>query len=723
MIDAIIAAPGIVFTSILQFCQNITGNWWLALFLFTLATKIVLIPLSIWVQKNYIVMLQLMPDINHIKAEHFGDKETIGEKQNALYHQKHYHPLLSMIPLIVQIIILLCLVNAVYNIAASGQAGTEFLGIVPVQTGGLSLIVPVLAGLSAYILGLSQNYINPLQHEQSRKEQIFVNGLSVALAIVLGLFVACGLGFYWICSNLLSIAVQALMNIIVDPKKHVDYDALAKSRVELEKLENMEEEGRADKKQRRKLAAREKRDYLRFYYIRDKHIVFYSEGGGFYKYFKGAINWLLEHCDVTIHYVTNDPNDNIFELAKKTARIQPYYIGKKRAISFMMKMDADVVASTLVDLDNYYIKRSYVRRDVFYVFMPHHMTSMHLVVPKESFDHYDALLCAGPHQVREIRQEEKLYNLPKKELVECGYDLLDADIFDLQQKNVDAQQKDAAHLNNGEHPTRVSGNTKHSANNNGEHHTSNKDKRPSVLIAPSWQDDNILDLCIDELLEELLDNSWRIIVRPHPEYVKRYRARWDAICVRQKEAHKESFAKGELVFEEDFSSNETVFSADLLITDWSSIFCEYSFSTLRPCIFIDTPMKIRNPDWQELDMQPVDLSWRNELGVSFAPDKLIGLGSAAQKMINDASSWEQKIANVREESIFNLGHSAEIAGKYLLDKILEKQKAREQEELKEKTQVADKKAREREEARTADKEPRVANKETREQEKKAKEKK
>ncbi len=666
MIDAIIAAPGIAFTAILQACQSITGNWWLALFLFTLATKIVLMPLSIWVQKNYIVMLKLMPDINHIKAQHFGDKETIGEKQNALYHQKHYHPLLSMIPLIVQIIILLCLVNAVYTIAASGQEGTEILGLIPVQSGGAALIVPVLAGLSAYILGLSQNHINPLQREQTRKEQLFVNGLSVALAIVLGLFVACGLGFYWICSNLLSIAVQALANIIIDPKKQVDYEALAKSRKELDKLENIEEEGKDNKKARRKLVAREKNDYRRFMYVQGKHIVFYSEGGGFYKYFKGAIEWLLEHSNITIHYVTNDPNDQVFDLAKKSARIQPYYIGKKRAISFMMKLDADVVVSTLVDLDNYYIKRSYVRHDAFYVFMPHHMTSMHLVVPKESFDHYDALLCAGSHQVREVQQEEKLYNLPKKELVECGYDLLDSDILDLQQKSTSPT------FNNGEHPTTDSANSKDLAANNS--------SRPSVLIAPSWQDDNILDTCIDELLEELLGHECNIIVRPHPEYVKRYKSRWDAICVRQKQAHKESFTKGELIFEEDFSSNETVFNADLLITDWSSIFCEYSFSTLRPCIFIDTPMKVRNPDWEELKMPPVDLSWRKELGVSFEPSALKGLGSTAQKMINEASSWEQKISDVREKSIFNLGHSKEIAGKYLLDKVLEIQNKKDAQE-------------------------------------------
>lgn len=64
------------------------------------------------------------------------------------------------------------------------------------------------------------------------------------------------------------------------------------------------------------LAKREKADYKRFFKIVGKHIVFYSEGSGFYKYFQGAIEWLLAHSDADIHYVTNDPNDQVFKLQR-----------------------------------------------------------------------------------------------------------------------------------------------------------------------------------------------------------------------------------------------------------------------------------------------------------------------------------------------------------------------------------------------------------------------
>lgn len=633
--DAIFSAVADVLQLIVQPCYALTGNWWISILLFTLITKVVLLPMSLWVQKNSIVMVNVMPEINRIKVKYYGDREAIGEKQQVVFKEKHYHPLLSMVPLLVQVIILFGLVDVIHSITDNGAPGTEFLGMVPVTDGGLSWIMPLLAGLSAVAMGFAQNRINPLQREQSRAEKNTTNGLSIGLSLILGVFVSAGMCFYWICSNLSSIAIQALMNICIAPAKHIDYEDLASSRTEIEALEALEAERKTPWWKRDPLVKRERADYKRFFKIAGKHIVFYSEGSGFYKYFKGAIDYLLANSDVNIHYVTNDPNDRIFALAEQQPRIKPYYIGQKRSITLMMKMDADVVASTLEDLDNYYIKRSYVRKDTEYVFMLHHMTSMHLTPSKQAYDHYDTVLCVGPHQVAELRREEQLYQLPAKNLVECGYDLLDDDVAAV------AARRAAGKMTN---------------------------ERPVVIVAPSWQEDNLLDSCADALLSQLLGRGWKVIVRPHPEYTKRYRPRWEALIERYSHV-----PESELYFERDFSSNETVFTSDVLITDWSSVFCEFSFSTLRPSVFIDTPMKVGNPDWRELGIEPTDISLRNKVGRSFDPADLSGLGDAVAEMIVHPNAWSEKVLAVRDEMIFNLGHAAEVAGEYLLGRVLAKQ--------------------------------------------------
>lgn len=658
---------------LMQPCYALTQNWWLAIALFTVLVKIILLPLSLWCQKNSIVMVQLMPELNRIKVKHFGDAEAIGEAQTKLHKQMHYHPLLSLVPLAVQILILFGLVDVVHYITDNGFPGTEFLGAQPTIDGGLSWIMPLLAGASAVIMGFAQNRINPLQREQSRAEKNMTNGLSIALSLFLGVFVAAGMCFYWVCSNVTSIAVQALCNVIIKPRKYIDYNDLAQSRIELEQLENLGGPQRSWWKKDPQ-AAREKADYKRFMSIDGKHLVFYSEGSGFYKYFQGAIEYLLEHSTCPIHYVTNDPNDQVFSLAQTQPRLLPYYIGPKRAITLFMKMDADVVATTLEDLDSFYLKRSYVRQDIEYVFFFHHMLSTHLTPLAAAYDSYNTLLCVGPHQVAEVRRREQMADLPPKRLIECGYDLLDCEI-ESYQKLLARDDECGAEQSSCSGRRSINGRSDNAENyDRGQNGTAAAatSRASTILIAPSWQEDNLLDLCINDMLKQLVAPGRRVIVRPHPEYIKRFGPRWEALQKRWEDTSDE-----QLHFEGDFSSNESIYTSDVLITDWSSISCEFSFSTLKPCIFIDTPMKERNTTWRDWNMEPTDITLRNKIGVSFAPDALDGLAQTVNSMIAHPDDWSERIENIRDGFIFNLGHGGEIAGEYLLSAVLEKQEARE----------------------------------------------
>jgi len=328
----------------------------------------------------------------------------------------------------------------------------------------------------------------------------------------------------------------------------------------------------------------------------------------------------------------------VFGLAENNPRIRPYFIGEKRAITLMMKMDADVVVTTLGDLDNFYIKRSYVRKDIEYVYMFHHMTSLPLTSTKGEYEHYDTLLCVGPHQVAEDEILEKFYGTAAKRHVEAGYDLLDRDIADYDQLVAEGKAQN---------------------------------EKPVVLIAPSWQEDNILDSCFDGMMEGLLGHGWKVIVRPHPEYTKRYRPRWEAL-----QARYDTVSEDELYFEKDFSSNETIFTSDILITDWSSVFCEFTFSTLKPCVFVDTPMKVNNPDWEKTGIEPTDITLRNRVGESFDPANAKEIGETVERMLASQEQWASKIEGIRGEMIFNVGHGGAAAGEYLLTSVLDAQARR-----------------------------------------------
>ena len=62
---------------VMNFCYKLLHDYGLAIILFTLISKIVLLPVSIWVQKNSIKMVKMQPDINRILIKHYGDKDEI----------------------------------------------------------------------------------------------------------------------------------------------------------------------------------------------------------------------------------------------------------------------------------------------------------------------------------------------------------------------------------------------------------------------------------------------------------------------------------------------------------------------------------------------------------------------------------------------------------------------------------------------------------------------
>ena len=614
---------------LMRLAYSITGSYGLALILFTLLTKVVLLPVSLWVHANGIKMVRLEPAVNRLKVKYFGDPDKVADEEALLYKKEHYSPFASVIPVAIQVLLLIGLVQIVYHPDQwLGQGvDTRFLGFdlsaTPTAAGGIHLLIPILAGLAALVLSLSQNKLNPLQASQGKASQLTTMAISVGISLVLGFTVPAGVGFYWIFSNLFTIVQQMVLNKLRPPEKEIDWDDLETSRKELAAYTNTGKETARSREEIR----REKADYKRFFSVGNKHLVFYSESSGFYKYFERIIRYVLDNSKMSIHYVTGDPNDQIFEIAKAEPRIIPYYIGQKKLITLFMKLEADVMVMTMSDLGNYQYKRSYYSKDIKYVYVFHYPLSTHMVLHTGALRHYDAILCVGDFQYEEIRQTEKLFGDPEQELIACGYGQLE--------KLYDAYQA-----------------TPHT-----------KRERPKVLIAPSWQPDNILDSCIDELLKELLGKGFDVTVRPHPEYVKRYGERMDAIVKRY-----EGYEGGDLFFELDFTGNTSIFDSDTVISDWSGTAYEFVMVTEKPCVFIDTPPKINNPDYEKITVPPLEFTLRDQVGIRVKPGETEGLAEKIRALLGD-ESYSEKIAKIREKYIANFGRSGEVGGQYLIDEV------------------------------------------------------
>lgn len=641
------------FESCIKWIYGWSGHMAWAIIIFTLFTKLFLLPLSIWVQFNSIKMVKMQPDLNRINAKFYGDKETISEKKAELFKKEKYNPLISMVPMIVQLLLLMVVIDAIKGamINGVGLKAVVFgfdLRTIPSVMGGTHIVVPIAAAASAWVMCFTQNKSNVLQSEQSKFGQNFAMILSVGLSLYLGYYVMAGVALYWVASNLMSVAQMYILNFFINPKKYVDYEALEASKKELAELNSLGTEDKS--KENDEYAKREKEDYKRFFSIDNKHLVFYSENTGFYKYYRGIIEYLLEHTNLDIHYITSDPNDAIFELAKEKEHIKPYYIAEKKLITLFMKMEADVVVMTMPDLENFHIKRSYVRDDIEYIFIPHSMDSLNMTMRTSCMDHYDTVLCVGPHQREEIEKNEIAYDTTRKKLIDWGYCLIDEMIADYESTE----------------------------------RTPNDQKM--IMIAPSWQEDNIVDSCLDEILDKLSGGDYKVIVRPHPQHVRHRKEKMEGL--------KKRFADNpNIEIQTDFSSNSDVFNADLLITDWSGISYEYAYCTKKPVLHINTPMKIMNPEYQTIDTVPINISVREEIGSSVDTDKLDELKGKVDDLIARSDEYKVKITDFLHQYTYNVGKAGEIGAKYIFDAVYAKVEKRRAAEKKTK----DKKSEESEE--------------------------
>ena len=350
-----------------------------------------------------------------------------------------------------------------------------------------------------------------------------------------------------------------------------------------------------------------------------KKVVFYSESFQDWHHLKPLLNALLDD-DIAVTYVTSDDKDpGLLKLSKKYRSI---YIGKGFfRILFFQFLRAKLLILTMMDLNNFELKRSL--HPVHYVYIFHSLTSTHMVDTEKSFDHYDTIFCAGPHQKKEIELREKNKDLKAKNLVPYGYPRIE--------KLIQLSSKP-------------------------------KNEKKVILLAPTWGEQSIINLMGMEICSIILNQGYSLILRPHHETIKRSPQLIDEI--ENKYSHLETFR---LVRE--MGDSESLLQSDLLICDWSGTAIEYAFGLEKPVIFIDIPPRVRNPNWREIQSEPLEMSIREKVGRVICPSKLDELPSSISQLLNEDQLSSSPIKSLREEFIYNLSRS-EITGREEIKRLL-----------------------------------------------------
>lgn len=665
-----------------------TNSYGGAILVFTVVVKVVLFPITFMAHKNSIRFLKLQPELNILKRRYSEDKEELNEEQYQLFKREKYNVFVGMIPLLFQLVLIMGVLQVMYrplqhmlrltpetinqiveayeyifNTTASSMVQLDVLevlqnsetfalfqsyfsntpefesvlyqirhtdltflgmnlGVIPSITNiTIETLIPISAGVFALIFCLVNNKLSPGAMTQSNQANMGMTVFTVLLSIYFALVMPAGIGLYWGIGNLFGTFMTLILELIYSPRKVVPESVAyliskKKTNAELKEVN-------AKKKI---LSDREKSNIEKFKKA-DKELVFYALHGGQYKFYKNIIEYLLTNYDVVIHYLTNDPKDPVFE--KENEHFKPYYASQKKTISLLLKLKCKVFITTVPDLQTFHMKRSIVQEDIEYIHIIHGISSAHMTAREKAYDHFDTVFCVGPHHVKELQRRIQIANLKQKNLVKVGYPVYDQLIGSYQS------------------------------------HGNIINERPQILIAPSWQKHNILEICIDDILNELVGKGYQLIVRPHIQFTLMFPEKMEKL----QEQYLDYIKSGEIIFDLNFAENKYIFTADLLMTDWSGIAYEFSFCGLRPSIFINTPMKVLNPNYEHYGVEVTDITFREKVGISVDTDKLNTLPEKVSQLLKNKDSYKVQIQEVVDNYLFYPNRSGEAGGKYIINRL------------------------------------------------------
>ncbi len=328
----------------------------------------------------------------------------------------------------------------------------------------------------------------------------------------------------------------------------------------------------------------------------------------------------LDKRGMDVVYMTASEDDP--GLDNPYPHVKAEFIGAgNKAFSRLNFLKATMVLSTTPGLDVYQWKRS---KDVDYYVHIFHTAGEVTRYRMFGIDYYDALLIAGEHQERDIRELEQLRELPAKEIVTVGIPYMD---------------EMAARLASSgpapEHPR-------------------------TVLLAPTWGPSAIFSIHGGAIIDKLLQTGYHVIIRPHPQSFSSEKEMLDKLMAEYPESE-------QLEWNRDTDNFEVLRRSDILISDFSGVVFDFSLIYDKPVIYTDPNFNLAPYDAWFLSHPLWTLSALPRIGQELNVDNMDNIKELIDSCLED-SRYAQGRKEVRDETWAYYSEGAVRAADYIMDK-------------------------------------------------------
>jgi YidC/Oxa1 family membrane protein insertase len=206
--------------SALVFFHDLGLGWGMAIVALTVATRIVILPLTIRQLRGMRAMQVLSPHLKQLQEEHKDDKQRLQQEMMKLYQEHGVNPFASCLPLLLQLPVFITLFYVLRNdlqphldetAANGGNIGWLFIpDLGSKATGG------VLVALILLYVGSQLGASLVMSTSVDTSQRLIMFGLPIVFVPIIIGFPA-GLIVYWITTNVWTVGQQLVIREFFPP--------------------------------------------------------------------------------------------------------------------------------------------------------------------------------------------------------------------------------------------------------------------------------------------------------------------------------------------------------------------------------------------------------------------------------------------------------------------------------------------------------------------------
>jgi len=198
---------------VLRQLGSILGSGGLAIIVFTIVVKTLMLPLTIKSIRSSKAMQELAPKIKELQKKHGGDRQKASAETMALYQAHGVNPMAGCLPMLIQMPIFFGVYFGIRAMSGSGvdEWANGFLWLPSLKEADPLHVLPILAGIFQFV---QSRMMRPANQKVTDPQQQIMNTMMTFMPLTVVLF---GWGFdsgpvlYWVVQAIYSVVQQWLI--------------------------------------------------------------------------------------------------------------------------------------------------------------------------------------------------------------------------------------------------------------------------------------------------------------------------------------------------------------------------------------------------------------------------------------------------------------------------------------------------------------------------------